>query len=142
MIRNNIATLLTIALSVSLLSCDRESNITTPGSTDYSSRIEAQVIANCLTVQAAAEEFAERNNGVFAVDFDTDTNLDDNTIFDLLPLKKLLINPVSSRKTGIINDQAAYPGETGYQGWGSGFRITSINEAGYYIINYRWRPAL
>ncbi len=92
-------------------------------------------------LRTAAVEFAERNDGVFAVDFDTDMNLDKNTILDLIPLKKLLINPVSSNRTGIINGRAAYPGETAYIGWGTGFRITSINEAGYYIIDYRWRPA-
>lgn len=92
-------------------------------------------------LRTAAEEFAERNDGVFAVDFDTDMNLDKNTILDLLPNKRLLINPVSSNRTGIINGRAAYPGETAYRGWGTGFRISSINEAGYYIINYNWRPA-
>ncbi len=90
-------------------------------------------------LRTAAEEFAERNGGVYAVDFDKDENLDSHTILNLLPSIRLLVNPVSSRRTGIINGRASYPGETGYVGWGTGYSITSINEAGYYIIDYNRR---
>lgn len=109
---------------------------------DYNlSEADKAIYKTGALLRTAAEEFIERNDGVIAADFDTVMNLDSQTILNLLPSRRILINPVSSKRTGIVNGLAAYPGETGYAGWETVFRITSINEAGYYIIDYVWRPA-
>jgi len=103
------------------------------------SKADKAIYKTGALLRTAAEEFIERNNGVIAVDFNTDMNLDSQTIFDLLPSSRILSNPTPSKRTGIVNGRAVYPGETGYAGWETGFRITSINDAGYYIVDYVWR---
>ena len=75
---------------------------------------EAQVIANCLTVQQAAEAFAARNNGVYPPDFSLTQNLDGNTLIDLLPGGVYLTNPFTNLATEPAYGVAQLPGQTAY----------------------------
>ncbi len=92
---------------------------------------EALVVANCLTVQQAAEDFATGNGGVYPADVTADTNLAGNTLEDLLPGGTSLENPFTKVFSEPVTSTAVVPGETGYQPTVSGGVFT-----GYVITGY------
>ncbi len=75
---------------------------------------EAQVIANCYVVQQAAEDFAAANGGVYASNVSLDTNLNGDTIINLLPGGTRLENPFTGSLSEPGEGPAARRGETGY----------------------------
>ncbi|NIO28522.1 MAG: hypothetical protein GTO29_08215 [Candidatus Latescibacteria bacterium] len=94
---------------------------------------------NCKLVQAAAEEFAARNNGIYPSNVDCDRNLDGNTLIDLLPGGHRLENPFSRYHTEPVDGVAANPGDTAYRlcindGVARGYTITGAGEAGNIIV--------
>ena len=74
---------------------------------------EEQVIANCYTVQQAAEDFAVENNGVYPADPLQRTPLG-NTLLDLLPGGVKLENPFTQLRSEPIYGVALLSGQTGY----------------------------
>ena len=92
---------------------------------------EAQVVANCLTVRQAAEDFAAENGRVYPANVTADTSLAGNTLEDLLPGGTALENPFTKIPTEPVNARAAVPGETGYQPTAPGGVFT-----GYVITGY------
>ena len=76
--------------------------------------LEAQVVRNCLIIQAAAEEFAAQNNGIYATDVGVDTTPGGDTITDLLPNGNLLENPFTKIRSEPVSGFAATGGQSGY----------------------------
>lgn len=94
---------------------------------------EAVVKSNCHTVQLAAEDFAVRNEGVYASDTDTDVAAGGDTIVDLLPGGIFLQNPFTkAADVPLSSSAAANPGEVGYVpfvgvgGQNDGYTITGF----------------
>lgn len=71
------------------------------------------VIANCLAVRDAAEQFALRNGGAYPSDL-ADRDEDGDTVVDLLPEGRMLLNPYHLCHCEPQNGVAAQPGQTGY----------------------------
>ncbi len=93
---------------------------------------EAQVVANCLTVQQAVEAFAAGNNGDYPMDVYIDSNLAGENVIRLLPGSTSLQNPFTQAYTEPVNGGIAInPGETAYTPVGSG----PIN-TGYFITGF------
>ncbi len=76
--------------------------------------IEDLVIANCYTVQQAVEAFAVANSGVYPSNVFINTNLNGNTVIDLLPGGAKLENPFTGSPTEPTDGFAAFRGATGY----------------------------
>jgi len=76
---------------------------------------EAIVRANCLTVQAAVEEFASHNDCIYPSNVDIDVTPYGSTVIDLLPQEARLSNPISLINSEPINGHVAYPGGTSYE---------------------------
>ena len=74
---------------------------------------EEQTIANCYTVQQAAEDFAAANSGAYPSNT-MDTNLNGDTIIDLLPGGTKLENPFTTQTTEPGDGVAILRGETRY----------------------------
>lgn len=74
---------------------------------------EAGVRSNSHAVQLAAEDFSVQNDGVYAANL-SDVTLQGETIIDLLPQNRHLLNPFSRARTEPVDGAAASPGETGY----------------------------
>jgi len=86
------------------------------------------VVANCAVLQAAVEQFAAENDGVYPDDVDIDTSLAGNTVLDLLPPGGFE-NPFTKAKEAPVNGAADSPGEVGYiavaEGeWNVGYVVT------------------
>jgi len=100
---------------------------------------EARVRGNCHAVQLAAEDFAVRNDGLYADDTDTDTSPDGETILDMLPGGALLENPFTKADTEPLSSGvAASPGQTGYlpivnSGLNVGYSITGFGKTNVVI---------
>jgi prepilin-type N-terminal cleavage/methylation domain-containing protein len=75
---------------------------------------DAGVKANSHTVQVAAEDFAVKNQGVYAADL-TDLCLTGETLIDALPQNQRLPNPFTRALTEPVDGAAANIGETGYE---------------------------
>jgi hypothetical protein len=91
------------------------------------------VIANCRTLQAAVEQFAQENRGTFPSSVDADTSLAGNTVLNLLPKSGLLDNPFTKTPTVPLNGAADSSGEVGYEpirenDWNVGYLITGFGE--------------
>jgi len=56
------------------------------------------VLENCFVVEAAAEDYAAGNDGIYATDRTT-PNLEGNTLVDLLPNGEFLVNPSTGEST-------------------------------------------
>jgi prepilin-type N-terminal cleavage/methylation domain-containing protein len=93
---------------------------------------EAGVKSNSHTVQMAAEDYAVKNEGVYAADLSTVTTTTGETIVDMLPQNSLLKNPFTGAVSEPIDGAAAASGETGYEPVvdGSGLNV------GYVITGY------
>jgi hypothetical protein len=76
--------------------------------------IDAVVMSHCRTVQLAVEEFAARNKGVYPSDGGTDCTPDGETVIDLMPNGRLLLNPATWAATEPVDGCAANAGEVGY----------------------------
>ncbi len=74
------------------------------------------VIANAYLVRDAAEAFAAANNGVYPW-LTTSEGLDGQTLIDLLPEGKLLLNPYWGWMDSPIDGFAAAAGQVGYVAW-------------------------
>ncbi len=95
---------------------------------------EAAVKSNCHTVQLAAEDFAVRNNGVYATDTDTDVGSGPlgATIVSMLPSAARLQNPFTKLvDVPLSSGAAALPGATGYVP-----TIIAGSNVGYVITGY------
>jgi hypothetical protein len=92
-----------------------------------------KVIANCYTVRDAVEQFALDNGGVYPDDL-ADTDQSGNTVIDLLPEGRNLLNPYHLCYCEPQDGAADEAGETGYivvtDWWG--------NNVGYVISGWGW----
>lgn len=93
--------------------------------------LEDTVIANCLVVQQAVEEWAAQNNDVYPGCVGWDFNLEGNTVIDLLPGGVRLVNPFTRCASEPVDGHAANPGETAYvpqmrEGVNIGYVITGM----------------
>ncbi len=100
---------------------------------------EAQVVANCLTVQQAVEDFAVQNSGVYPANTAVDTTPSGDTVLDLLPSGVWLLNPFTTVQTEPVNGIAANPGETAYESIIQGgvpvaYSVTGVGEIAATII--------
>jgi len=100
---------------------------------------EAVVKSNCHTVHIASEDFSLLNNGIYALDIDTDAASSGETIADLLPRGGLLVNPFTKAATEPVNGAAADPGETGYEpivsdGVCVGYNITGVGKVAGAVV--------
>jgi prepilin-type N-terminal cleavage/methylation domain-containing protein len=97
---------------------------------------EAGVKSNSHAVQVAAEDFSIQNEGVYAADLTSTTNLSGETIIDMLPRNTRLDNPFTGAATEPVDGAAAAPGETGYEpvvdglGTNIGYIITGQGRTG------------
>jgi hypothetical protein len=102
--------------------------------------IDAIVMSHCRTVQLAVEEFAARNKGVYPSDGGSDCTPDGETVIDLLPDGRLLLNPATWAATEPVDGTAVNQGEVGYMpscqgGVNRGYVITGTGtEAGTTIM--------
>ena len=113
-----------------------------PEAPEAAPTLEQQVVENCRTVQAAAEQFATLNDGNYPTD-NTDLTPDSLTLIDLLPGGQMLLNPYSGERNSPVSGGANRPGDVGYLGFrcdatiGS-FAITGVGEtAGDRIVTIR-----
>lgn len=86
--------------------------------TNVGSPEEGHVRRNCFYVWWMAHTFAGRNNRVFPRDIGVDTDLDGDTLLDLLmdyTGGELLENPCSREHDQPVDRRASNPGETGYE---------------------------
>jgi hypothetical protein len=110
--------------------------------TNVGSPEEGHVRRNCFYVWWMANAFASRNNGVFSRDIDVDTNLDGDTLLDLLmdyTRGELLENPYSHEHDQPVDRRASNPGETGYEAVqdGAACIVTGVGaEADSVIVEY------
>jgi hypothetical protein len=91
---------------------------------------EEVVIANSYLVQRAVEAFAAENNGEYPQGT-LDKSLQGNTLIDLLPGGRLLMNPYTLRRNVPNRWVALFPGETGYRPYHPSW--TTLPTAGYSI---------
>lgn len=97
---------------------------------------EAGVKSNSHTVQVASEDFAVKNEGVYAADMSDATVTTGETIVDMLPRNSLLENPFTGLADQPIDGAAGAAGETGYEpvvdgtGGNVGYIITGHGKAG------------
>ncbi|MFA4947674.1 MAG: hypothetical protein WC674_04080 [Candidatus Krumholzibacteriia bacterium] len=110
--------------------CSREDNsVNTP--TPVPETPDASiVVANCATLQAAVEQFAGENDGVYPENVDADTSLAGNTVIELLPAGDFE-NPFTGSPSAPVNGVAGNPGEVGYvpvaEGdWNVGYVVTGF----------------
>jgi hypothetical protein len=102
------------------------------------------VVANCLTVVDAAEEWASRNGGSYPTDL-SDRGADDLTLLDLLPDGQRLRNPFWDLLTEPKDGAADQTGQTGYvvctdrEGQSVGYTINGWGDCGE-IIEFRKCP--
>ncbi len=97
---------------------------------------EEQTIANCYTVQQAAEAFAVQNGGLYPQTVQSDTTLAGDTLKDFLPQGVLLENPFTQARSEPTWGLAQAPGRTGYQPSGVpsyGYIITGHGAEGVII---------
>ncbi len=92
------------------------------------------VVANCAALQAAVEQFAAENEGVYPDDVDADTSRAGNTVLDLLPAGGFE-NPFTEDNEAPVNGAADSPGEVGYvpvaEGeWNVGYVVTGFGADG------------
>jgi hypothetical protein len=88
------------------------------------------VVANCAALQAAVEQFAAENEGVYPDGVDADTSRAGNTVLDLLPAGGFE-NPFTKDAAAPVNGIAASPGEVAYQPvdegeWRVGYVVTGF----------------
>jgi hypothetical protein len=79
---------------------------------------EAHLALNCFWVLYVANSFAGHNNGVYPRDIDTDTNLDGDTLLDILTVwirDEMCMNPYTHEYDQPVDRRASNPGETGYE---------------------------
>ena len=91
------------------------------------------VIANAYIVRDAAEAFAAANNGLYPR-LTTEKTLDGQTLIDLLPDGKYLVNPYVGFMDSPRDGFAAYPGQVGYMQYASiepyGYTIDAVGADG------------
>jgi len=92
--------------------------------------LEAKVIENCQTLEAALEEFASFNNGACPIDIYSDTNDLGLTVIDYLPGGELMENPFTGERTEPVDTIATEPGQTGY------YLKSPLYPALYYIYGF------
>lgn len=125
--------LVNLLLLLAICACGRdESPVAIPNPVPEKPDVSI-VIANCRTLQAAVEQFAEENSGIFPTGVDADTSLAGNTVLDLLPESGLLDNPFTKTQTVPLNGAADSSGEVGYEpvrenDWNVGYLITGFGE--------------
>ena len=104
------------------------------GSRDSSADL---ILANCESVQQAAETFASENNGIYPLSISSQS-LEGNTLLDLLPGGERLTNPITRNSTEPVDLTAVTPGQTGYrpylawdgQSWeAEGYVVTGYGES-------------
>ncbi len=95
--------------------------------------LEQAVVANCLILQAAVEEFAAQNVYGFPAHILEDTTDTGLKAIDLLPGGERLVNPFTGQPTEPVDRRAAYSGEVGYEeyGWGTFYAGYSITGCGW-----------
>jgi prepilin-type N-terminal cleavage/methylation domain-containing protein len=99
---------------------------------------DAGVKANSHAVQVAAEDFAVKNDGIYASDL-TDVCPSGETIIDALPQNQRLANPFTRARTEPVDGAAASKGETGYEpvvdgtGTNVGYVITGQGHSGQQV---------
>ena len=125
---------LVMALCYTGCSEDSDTPIAPPQDTVTLYTKDDTVIANAYIVRDAVEAFAAANNGVYPQLTKSET-LDGQTLIDLLPEGKLLLNPY----TGIIDSptdgSAVVAGQVGYTLFYSiepyGYTIDALGENGH-----------
>ena len=95
-------------------------------------KLDRLVIANCYIVQAAAEAFAEENNGAYPDDVGVDETPAGNTLIDFLPGDTSFENPFTTSLTEPINGSAYSPGQNGY----ADLRDANATSVGYVITGF------
>jgi len=100
---------------------------------------DAIVLSNCQTVQLAAGEWARTDGGAFPATVSCVRNSEGDTLIDLLPGGRLLINPFTLARTEPIDGCSANPGEVGYvpiwsNGMNIGYCITGTGSTGGLMI--------
>lgn len=99
---------------------------------------DAGVKANSHAVQVAAEDFAVKNDGVYASDL-TDVCPSGETLIDALPQNQRLANPFTRARTEPVDGAASSKGETGYEpivdgsGMNIGYVITGLGHSGQQV---------
>lgn len=101
------------------------------------------VIANCLTLQKALEDYAAENNGIYPGLSLGEKSLAGNTVQDLLPRGEWPVSPIDGSLQPSA-DLALLPGKTGYRpslDWnetdgefGVGYVITGFGESRQVIL--------
>jgi type II secretory pathway pseudopilin PulG len=102
---------------------------------------DAGVKSNSHAVQVAAEDFAVKNDGVYAAHL-ADAGATAETIIDALPQNQRLANPFTRIRTEPVDGAAALLGQTGYEpvvdnnGTNIGYIVTGVGSGGLQICRY------
>ena len=116
MYRFLLTTILVIALCYTGCSDDSSTPIIPDPDTLTLMTKDDSVIANAYIVRDAVEAFAAANNGVYPW-ITTSEGLDGQTLIDLLPEGKLLLNPYWGLLDSPVDGLAAQAGQVGYVAW-------------------------
>ena len=118
------------------------SNDDDSGKLEIPKSLKEKILENCLTVQAAVEEFAAANGGYYPNSLAARTPAGD-TVIDLFPEGMLLMNPVYFCRCEPVDGAAAVPGQAGYmcavnrEGKVTGYLITGYGMHGEIVQLYK-----
>jgi hypothetical protein len=133
MYRFLLTTLLVLALCYAGCSEDSDTPISPPQDTVTLYTKDDTVIANAYIVRDAAEAFAAANNGLYPR-LTTEKTLDGQTLIDLLPEGKLLLNPYWGVMDSPMDGFSEVPGQVGYIIYSSiepyGYKIDAVGADG------------
>ncbi len=125
----NVLILLLLAV-IAVGGCGREDSPVNTPTPDPVTPDASIVVANCAVLQAAVEQFAGENDGVYPEDVDADTSLAGHTLIELLP-DGGFENPFTGIPSAPVNGAADSPGEVGYASvaedeWNVGYIVTGF----------------
>jgi len=124
------ALLLLLLAIISMGGCGRDGGPVDMSKPDPAAPDASEVVANCAALQAAVEQFARENDGVYPDNVDADTSLAGNTVIELLP-EGGFENPFTGSVSPPVNGAADSPGEVGYipvaeEEWNVGYVVTGF----------------
>ena len=131
--------LVLLVLILPLSSCSDDS--TPVNNSSGLSEIDQEILNNVMIVQEAIEAFRLVNCYMYPRDIGTDATQMGETLPELLPEERLMLNPITLARTEPVNGAAFYPGGIGYVVVDAlalpvGYHLTAVGESGERIYEH------